>query len=82
MLKGAATNTGIFSKHLQEESWHLKKNPELAEAFHKVIHANSAIKLDNEIAFKLKNLGLVYLEGNEVKVSCGLYQKYFCDYFS
>jgi AAA-like domain len=82
LLKDAATNTGIFSKHLQEQSWHLKKSTELVEAFKQIINTNSTIKLDNETAFKLKNLGLVYLEGNEVRVSCGLYREYFRDSFS
>lgn len=82
ILEYAATNTAIFYTYFQEYCWYLKQSPELCTAFKKLIYANSPIALETEIAFKLKNLGLVTLDRNNASVSCGLYRDYFRDYFS
>ncbi|ARV58607.1 serine/threonine protein kinase [Nostocales cyanobacterium HT-58-2] len=82
LLQNAATDIGIFSKHLQEQLWYLLQNLDLLDGFQKVIRATAPIALEQEVAFKLKSLGLVYLEGKTATVSCGLYKKYFSDYFT
>lgn len=80
-LRNAATDTGIFSNYLHEQLWYLKQNSDLADAFKVVVATNRSISIEQEMAFKLKSLGLVNLEGNQVTVSCGLYRKYFRNYF-
>ncbi|NEP59942.1 MAG: serine/threonine protein kinase [Symploca sp. SIO2G7] len=81
LLPDAATNTGILSQHLHQQLWYLQKNSDLAEAFQQLIKSNSSLQLEQEIAFKLKSLGLVDLENNQVRVSCRLYRDYFSTYF-
>lgn len=76
LLRDAASDIGIFSKHLHEQLWHLKQNPKLAAAFGEVVLARSHQTLDQEVGFKLKNLGLVNLQENQATVSCLLYKRY------
>ena len=78
----AATETGIFRDHLHEQLWHLQQYPKLMAAFKQLLATRSALLLDIETSFKLASLGLVNLEGNQVSVSCGLYQQYFERVFS
>ena len=82
LLQDAITETGIFREHLHEQLWHLQQQPKLMNAFKKATTAKSAIALDIETSFKLVSLGLVNLKGNEVTVSCGLYQQYFSRVFA
>jgi len=77
LLPDAATDTGILKQHLHQQLWQLQKNPDLAEAFQQLIKTNSALQLEQEIAFKLKSLGLVDLDKNQARVSCKLYRDYF-----
>ncbi|NET59317.1 MAG: serine/threonine protein kinase [Symploca sp. SIO2E6] len=81
LLPDAATDTGILSQHLHQQLWHLQKNTDLVEAFQELLKANSSLQLEQEVAFKLKSLGLVDLENNQARVSCKLYQDYFGTYF-
>jgi AAA-like domain len=77
LIQDAATDTGIFRDRLHEILWHLQQNPQLSEAFGQVMKEPAPISLEAEIAFKLKSLGLVHLEGKQATVSCGLYREYF-----
>ncbi|MGB3638044.1 MAG: AAA-like domain-containing protein [Rivularia sp. (in: cyanobacteria)] len=77
LMENAATNTSIFNKHLHQQLWHLQHNPDLANGFQKVIKETTPIDLEQEVAFKLKSLGLVHLQGNFATVSCRLYREYF-----
>ncbi len=79
LMENAATDTGIFKYHLHQQLWHLQQNHHLANGFEKVIKETTAVDLEQEIAFKLKSLGLVNLIGNLATVSCGLYRDYFSD---
>ncbi|MEM7717436.1 MAG: AAA-like domain-containing protein [Cyanobacteria bacterium P01_A01_bin.68] len=40
------------------------------------------VSSDLEVIFKLKSLGLITLEGEKIRVSCGLYKSYFKKYLS
>jgi hypothetical protein len=80
LLQDATSNTGIYQQHLQSQFWNLQQYPKLAEAFQQVLTA--PIKLEVEVAFKLKSLGLVHLVENKATVSCELYREYFRNYFS
>jgi hypothetical protein len=77
LLQDAASDRGIFSKQLHQLLWNLQQNPSLAEEFQQVLKAPG--QLNVELAFKLKCLGLVHLEGNEARVSCELYRLYISD---
>jgi len=81
LLPDAATGTGIFSDHLHQQLRYLKNNTDLAVAFQQLIKSNTSLSLEQEIAFKLKSLGLVDLENNQARVSCRLYRDYFYTYF-
>ena len=77
VLENTTCETCIFHEHMHEQLWHLQQHANLADAFKKVLAADSPIELEIESAFKLNSLGLVNLHGSEVTVSCGLYRDYF-----
>ena len=77
IFSNATSDTGIYAKHLQEKSWHLRQNHCLFQAFFKLITDIEPVQLTSEIQFKLKSLGLVHLVENQTRISCDLYQEYF-----
>lgn len=81
LLQNATTNTGIFSEYLHNQLHSILQNPDLVDGFQQVISSTVPITLEQEVAFKLKSLGLIYLENQTATVSCGLYREYFSDYF-
>ncbi|WDD36455.1 AAA-like domain-containing protein (plasmid) [Nostoc sp. UHCC 0926] len=81
LLQNATTNTGIFSEYLHNQLHSILQNPDLVDGFQQVISSTVPINLEQEVAFKLKSLGLIYLENQTATVSCGLYREYFSDYF-
>ncbi len=76
LLQEASTETGIYSNYLRQYLGKLEENPKLATAFQEVIKGDS-VQLDPMQAFKLHSMGLVELEGNNVKPNCKLYFDYF-----
>ncbi|MEH2072144.1 MAG: AAA-like domain-containing protein [Nostoc sp.] len=82
LLQDATNDTGIFSEHLHEQLHSLLQNPNLLDGFQQVIRSTVPITLEQEVAFKLKSLGLIYLESKTATVSCGLYREYFSNYFT
>ncbi|MEH2277001.1 MAG: AAA-like domain-containing protein [Nostoc sp.] len=81
ILQDATNDTGIFSEHLHNQLHSILQNPDLIDGFQQVIKSTVPITLEQEVAFKLKSLGLIYLENKTATVSCGLYREYFSDYF-
>ena len=79
LLTQASTDEGIFKEHLHRHLWMLQQHPELSAALQQVLNQPDAVNLPQKQAFKLNSLGLVALEGNQVRVSCELYQRYFSD---
>lgn len=77
LLTLAPTEQGIFSDHLRQQLWNLQHNPQLEEAYQKVVIANEPVRLDAEVGFKLHSLGLVKLSGNDCVPSYDLYRQYF-----
>ena len=77
----APTEQGIFGDHLRRHLLNLNSDPELAAAMRSVITSNQAIRLDPTLAFKLRSMGLVELQGNDVQPLCNLYRTYFRDRF-
>lgn len=79
ILENAYTDAGIYKKHLLECLRNLKKHPKLGEAMKKIVETKSSVKLDSILVFKLQSLGLIKIEGNNVKARCNLYYLYFKD---
>ncbi|MBO3460453.1 AAA-like domain-containing protein [Aetokthonos hydrillicola Thurmond2011] len=82
LLQNATNDTGIFSKHLDDQFDYLMQNAELVDGLKKVIQSSSPVNLKREIAFKLKDLGLISLDKNLSEISCDLYKNYFSNYFN
>jgi len=79
IIQTAATETGIYANHLHRHLWTLQHNPGLATAFNQVLSTTEPIEVEQVQGFKLHSMGLVSLEGNQVKLSCDLYRYYFRD---
>ena len=77
LLKTAPTATGIYSHHLQRHWATLEKQPELAEAFDKVLNATEPVSLDPIVTHKLSSMGLIEPSGDRALVGCELYRRYF-----
>jgi transcriptional regulator with XRE-family HTH domain len=82
ILQTAPTESGIYSDHLRGHLWNLQEHPELRTAMKKVVDTTTPVQLETMQAFKLQSLGLVRLDGNDVKPWCNLYARYFCDHLS
>lgn len=77
----APTEQGIFGDHLRRHLLNLNADPALAAAMRSVITSEQAIRVDPTLAFKLRSMGLVELQGNDVRPLCNLYRTYFRDRF-
>jgi hypothetical protein len=79
LLQTAPTDAGIYHNALHRHLSNLQEHPELAIAFHQLVKSPHPLELDQLIAFKLRSMGLVRFEGNQVTPSCELYRQYFND---
>ena len=75
----APTEAGPYAQYFRSLLTHLQDNQELGTAMKTVLQASTPVKIKSELGFMLHSLGLVKFQGNEVKVSCPLYQLYLCD---
>jgi lambda repressor-like predicted transcriptional regulator len=82
VLETAHTEAGLYSNHLRQQLSHLEQSPELVQVFQEVVTAAEPIQVKPAHAFKLQSMGLVHLEGNQVKPRCFLYRQYFADALS
>ena len=78
-LAQAATDAGIFRRHLHRHLKLLQTRESLGQAFQTVLSSDQAIAIPQAEAFKLASMGLVTRVDNLVLVSCPLYQYYFRD---
>lgn len=78
-LKEAPTETGIYADHLRLHLWNLEQHIELAQALKQVVETDTPVQLNTTLAFKLNSMGLVHLQGNQVKIRNDLYRQYFRD---
>ena len=85
VLQTSHTAWGIYSRHLERHWRNLQSNSELTRAFQKIVLANSPVEfnfeLNQSIAIKLNDLGLVKLSRNSVMPRYELYRQYFHDRF-
>ncbi|WP_315787747.1 AAA-like domain-containing protein [Fischerella sp. JS2] len=77
LVQMAATDAGIYSNHLHRHLRNLQEHPLLAAAYDQVLKSSQPVELEQILAFKLHSMGLVSLRGNQVAISCELYQRYF-----
>lgn len=75
----AATEEGPYSDHLRRHWLNLQIDSELLDAIQQVVTADSPVDVGAEAAFKLRSMGVVKFQGNEVIPLCDLYRQYFCD---
>lgn len=73
----AATDEGIYHRHLHHHLRSLQEHPRLGSAYEQVVQASEPVELDQLVAFKLHSMGLVKMQGNLAVPSCQLYQQYF-----
>lgn len=79
LQKIAATEEGPYSDHLRRHWLNLQEDAELLAAVKQVMMANRPVDVGTTEAFKLRSMGLVKFQGNEVIPLCELYRQYFCD---
>jgi serine/threonine-protein kinase len=79
LLETAPTEEGIYCNHLRRLWQSLQEYPELVEALKNVVAANSPVRLEATLLYKLHSMGLVQLQGNNCSPRCNLYRQYFCD---
>ncbi len=75
----AATEEGPYSDHLRRHWLNLQTDAELLDAIKQVVTADCAVDVGTTEAFKLRSMGLVKFQGNDVIPLCDLYRQYFCD---
>jgi len=82
ILPNAATNVGIYGKHLQSHWANVENDSELKAALKQVVSAGSAVKLEQVLLeFKLLSTGLVKQNKHGITPSCRLYGDYFAEKF-
>ncbi|MDY7013843.1 MAG: AAA-like domain-containing protein [Cyanobacteriota bacterium] len=79
VLEMAPTEAGLYSDHLRRHLWNLQQQPDLAKAMQSVAMASEPARIESTLAFKLRSMGLVKLQGNTVSPRSQLYRDYFRD---
>lgn len=75
----APTEEGPYSDHLRRHLLNLQENAQLLAAFKRVLSVDCPVDVGTAEAFKLRSMGLVKFQGNEVMPLCELYCEYFGD---
>ena len=68
---------GIYKDHLRRFAWNLQQEPELAEAWGKVVTTDVGVALENSYKQRLFRMGLIKLQGDLAFPRCNLYRQYF-----
>lgn len=77
LLQVAPTEKGPYADHLSHYLHNLLEHADLMAALKQVVTANNPVQLESILGFKLHNMGLIHLQGNEATPRCGLYRQYF-----
>ena len=78
LLREAPTEAGLYGDHLRRHLWNLEQHPELADAVRQLV-VTEVVRLPSVQAFQLYSMGLVDLQGNDVRFRSELYRAYFAD---
>jgi serine/threonine protein kinase len=76
LLEIAPTEEGFYSDHLRRHLVNLQEDSKLVGAMKQVITATASIRVEAGLAFKLRSMGLVKFQGNDVIPLCDLYRLY------
>jgi hypothetical protein len=79
LLQTAPTESGIFSDHLRRHRVNLQEDAKLEAALKQVVASPVPVRIETGLAFKLRSMGLVKFQGNDVMPLCDLYRLYFDD---
>ena len=77
ILSTADTEQGLFADHLKDLLWSVQGQQELCDAAVAVMAAKEPVRLRTELSFKLVSMGLVQMQGNDVRPAHELYRRYF-----
>ncbi|MCL1467147.1 AAA-like domain-containing protein [Argonema galeatum] len=77
LLQVAPTEEGPYYDHLRRHLLNLENDANLAAAIKQVVVASNPIQIGTLEAFKLRSMGLVKFQGNNVMPLCDLYRLYF-----
>lgn len=77
LLQQAPTEAGIYNSHLRKYVSILQEDSQVKSVFCQLIEADSPIKLEPLITYKLQSMGLIKLDGDYACVACELYRLYF-----
>jgi len=77
LLENAATDAGIYQRHLLRHLEVLTGNTDLKAEFKKVVSSQEAVEINPIQSHKLYSMGLIVKEGNLAKPRCRLYRQYF-----
>ena len=79
ILQTAPTEEGMYSDHLRRHLSNLQDDADLVAAIKQVVAASTPVRIETGLAFKLRSMGLVKFQGNDVIPLCDLYRQYFRD---
>lgn len=79
ILQTAPTEEGMYSDHLRRHLSNLQDDADLVAAIKQVVAASTPVRIETRLAFKLRSMGLVKFQGNDVIPLCDLYRQYFRD---
>jgi serine/threonine protein kinase len=79
LLQIAPTEQGMYSDHLRRHLYNLQEDAKLVAAIKQVVAATQPLRIESSSAFKLRSMGLVKFQGNDVMPLCDLYRLYFQD---
>ncbi|NMF63141.1 AAA-like domain-containing protein [Brasilonema octagenarum] len=77
LLKIAPTEEGFYNDHLRRHLRNLQEDSKLVTAIKQVVAATHPVRVETGLAFKLRSMGLVKFQGNDVMPLCDLYRLYF-----
>ncbi|NMG06038.1 AAA-like domain-containing protein [Brasilonema sp. UFV-L1] len=77
LLQIAPTEEGFYSDHLRRHLRNLQEDGKLVAAIKQVVSVTHPVRVETGLAFKLRSMGLVKFQGNDVMPLCDLYRLYF-----
>ncbi|MBH8555621.1 AAA-like domain-containing protein [Nostocaceae cyanobacterium CENA357] len=75
----ASMEEGPYSDHLRRHLLNLQEDEQLLTAVKRVVISDASVDVGTTEAFKLRSMGLVKFQGNEVMPLCNLYRQYFLE---
>ena len=79
LVQRAATEEEPYGDHLRRHLLNLQQDEEMLQAMRRVVAADKPVDVGTGVAFKLRSMGLIKFQGNDVLPSCDLYRQYFRD---